>query len=71
MSLRCNKGRSALIFFAIEKSIAHALSLDKRDFQNFIEISKPYDFDIMLEIKDKEKSAIDALGVVKNDFRFY
>ena len=50
---------------------SHALSLDKRDFQNFIEISKPYDFDIMLEIKDKEKSAIDALGVVKNDFRFY
>ena len=34
------------------------------------ELSKPHDFDIMLEIKDKEKSALKALDILKNDFRF-
>ena len=48
----------------------HALTLDGKDFEKFIEISKPYDFDIMLEIKDKEKSAVNALKFVENDSRF-
>ena len=32
--------------------------------------SKPYDFDMMLEIKDKEYSALKALKIAKKDTRF-
>ncbi len=53
-----------------KKSGSHAESLDIQDFKNFIELSKSYDFDIMLEIKDKEKSAIKAVKMVENDIRF-
>ena len=49
---------------------SHAESLDIKDFKNFIELSKPYNFDIMLEIKDKEKSAIKAVKILENDIRF-
>jgi len=31
--------------------------------------SKPYDFDIMLEIKDKETSALSAMEIASNDKR--
>lgn len=48
----------------------HADTIDIIDFQNFIEKTKPYDFDIMLEIKDKEKSAIKAIDILKEDNRF-
>jgi len=32
--------------------------------------SRPYDFDIMLEIKDKKKSAEAAISVANQDNRF-
>ncbi|MBN2104540.1 UV DNA damage repair endonuclease UvsE [bacterium] len=48
----------------------HAKSLDSADFRQFIEDSCPYDFDLMLEIKDKECSAIKAVRIVKKDPRF-
>jgi len=32
--------------------------------------SKPYDFDIMLEIKDKEMSALKAIEIASQDNRF-
>ena len=50
---------------------AHAESIDQRDFRSFLRISMPYDFDIMLEIKDKEKSALSALILAQNDPRLY
>jgi UV DNA damage endonuclease len=49
---------------------SHAESIDSDHFMNFLEDSKPYDFDIMLEIKDKEKSALEALLILKKDTRF-
>ncbi len=47
----------------------HAESLESLNFQAFLHDSRPHDFDIMLEIKDKEKSAIHALNLAHNDPR--
>ncbi len=44
---------------------SHAESLDVRDFRKFLRQSQPYDFDLMLEIKDKETSALKALKIAK------
>ena len=49
---------------------SHAERIDIADFKNFIIESRPYDIDIMLEIKDKENSALEALKVVKKENRF-
>jgi UV DNA damage endonuclease len=43
-----------------ERSGSHAESIDLRDFAAFIATAGGLDFDIMLEIKDKEKSALRA-----------
>ncbi len=48
----------------------HASSLNKKTFKNFLAKTKPYDFDIMLEIKDKEKSAVNAVQIASGDARF-
>ena len=48
----------------------HAETIDIKDFNQFIKLTKPYDFDIMLEIKDKEKSVLKAIDILKNDDRF-
>jgi len=47
----------------------HAEILDLRKFRRFLHQSKPHDFDVMLEIKDKEKSAIRALRSAAGDHR--
>ena len=52
------------------RSGSHAESIDLKDFEWFLHQSMPYDFDIMLEIKDKEYSALKALKVAKIDKRF-
>ncbi|MCW4044920.1 MAG: UV DNA damage repair endonuclease UvsE [Candidatus Bathyarchaeota archaeon] len=52
-------------------SRAHAESIDMDDFQQFLEETKPIDFDVMLEIKDKEKSAIKAVKAASQDLRFH
>ena len=44
--------------------------IDTGRFKKFLEASRPNDFDIMLEIKDKEKSALKAVSVASNDTRF-
>ncbi len=44
---------------------AHAESIDLRIFRKFLAETKGVDFDIMLEIKDKEKSALKALREIK------
>jgi UV DNA damage endonuclease len=42
----------------------HATTLDLMLFRNFIMESQSVDFDLMLEIKDKEKSTILALKIL-------
>jgi UV DNA damage endonuclease len=39
------------------------------EFLQFLKETRPADFDIMLEIKDKEKSALAALGIARDDPR--
>jgi UV DNA damage endonuclease len=46
----------------------HAESIDEADFRRFMQSTKQYDFDVMLEIKDKEVSALKALKIL-NDAR--
>lgn len=48
----------------------HAHSIDPRDFKGFLADSRPIDFDCMLEIKDKEESALRAVAVARGDDRF-
>ena len=47
-----------------EKEGTHARSIDIDDFGHFIKKTKGFDFDIMCEIKDKEKSALKAADIV-------
>ncbi len=49
---------------------AHADHIDSGHFRKFLETSQPFDFDLMLEIKDKEKSALVATGIARHDSRF-
>jgi UV DNA damage endonuclease len=49
---------------------SHAEQIDIDDFRTFLETSQPYDMDIMLEIKDKERSALVAVSLAKGDPRF-
>ncbi|MDW7986121.1 MAG: UV DNA damage repair endonuclease UvsE [Nitrososphaerota archaeon] len=48
----------------------HAESINMKAFKLFLEETKPYDFDIMLEIKDKERSALKAIKIASTDPRF-
>lgn len=48
---------------------AHAQHLDEGHFVEFLNASRPYNFDLMLEIKDKETSALRALKVAAADTR--
>jgi UV DNA damage endonuclease len=49
---------------------AHVDTLVPEYFKLFLEQTKPYDFDIMLEIKDKERSVRKAVKVAWSDERF-
>jgi UV DNA damage endonuclease len=44
----------------------HADSIDISDFENFIKETKGMDFDIMLEIRDKEQSALKAYQTIQH-----
>ncbi|WP_414469774.1 UV DNA damage repair endonuclease UvsE [Methanobacterium sp. ACI-7] len=48
----------------------HIESIDLDHFRMFLKETKNFDFDIMLEIKDKETSALKAVKVLKDDPRF-
>ncbi len=48
----------------------HAETLNLGIFREFLEATKPFDFDIMLEIKDKEMSALKAIEIASQDDRF-
>jgi UV DNA damage endonuclease len=43
----------------------HTATLDLVSFEKFLKQTEGLDFDIMLEIKDKEKSALKALDLVR------
>jgi len=49
---------------------AHAQSLSPAAFRRFLKLSRPYDFDIMIEIKDKERSAARAIEAARRDRPF-
>jgi UV DNA damage endonuclease len=49
----------------------HAASIDVGKFRKFLIETRPLDFDVMLEIKDKEKSAKEAVQAALSDRRFY
>jgi UV DNA damage endonuclease len=49
-----------------ERKGAHATSIDEERFKKFLEEMKKHEFDIMLEIKDKEKSALKAVKIAKS-----
>jgi UV DNA damage endonuclease len=49
---------------------AHAERIDLDVFKEFLKGSKPFDFDLMLEIKDKERSAAAAVEKARSDPRF-
>ena len=48
---------------------SHAHALDEEDFLRFLEESRPHNFDLMLEVKDKEASALRALALAQGDPR--
>jgi len=48
----------------------HAESINLKHFRRFLGETRPFDFDIMLEIKDKEKSALKAVKAAFRDQRF-
>jgi len=50
---------------------SHTEHIDINHFEMFLKQTGDIDFDIMLEIKDKETSALKALDIVKKDNRFY
>ncbi len=52
-----------------ERKGRHAQSIDPRAFRKFLEDTKPSDFDLMLEIKDKERSALKAIEIASGDPR--
>ena len=49
---------------------SHGGTVNMEHFRKFLETTEPYDFDIMLEIKDKERSALKAVEIAKDDIRF-
>jgi UV DNA damage endonuclease len=49
---------------------AHAEHIDPEDFQRFLDETRPFDLDIMLEIKDKEKSTREAIAIARMDPRY-
>lgn len=49
---------------------SHAKIIDTESFKKFIYETGDFDFDVMLEIKDKEKSAIKAVEIASDDSRF-
>jgi UV DNA damage endonuclease len=54
----------------IKGKCRHADSIDLNHFKRFLENTKDYDFDVMIEIKDKEKSLIAAKDIIYNDIRY-
>jgi hypothetical protein len=48
---------------------SHTESIDLKLFRRFLEETRSYDFDITLEITDKEHSALKVVALVRGDER--
>ena len=48
-----------------QKKGKHAETLDTKHFKHFLRSTSPFDYDLMLEIKDKEQSALKAIKIAK------
>jgi len=55
---------------AAGRTAAHTGTLDPRHFESFLAATAGHDIDVMLEIKDKERSAIAAVELARGDKRF-
>jgi len=53
--------------YAGERKGRHAESLDDDDFAHFLETAQGIDCDVMLEIKDKERSALRAVEIYQRE----
>lgn len=53
------------------RKVSHTESIDSSHFERFLATTQPYDVDIMLEIKDKEASALKAVEIARKDRRFF
>lgn len=53
----------------IKGKYSHAETIKLDHFTQFIQETRDFDFDIMLEIKNKEKSALKAIEILRNDPR--
>ncbi len=53
-----------------DKKGKHTETIDLGNFRKFLEETRPFDFDVMLEIKDKEISALKAIETASQDKRF-
>ncbi|MBD3346133.1 MAG: UV DNA damage repair endonuclease UvsE [Chitinivibrionales bacterium] len=53
-----------------ERRGKHVESIDIKDFKRFLALSSPVNFDCMLEIKNKERSAQKAIAAASKDSRF-
>ncbi|MFX1376338.1 MAG: UV DNA damage repair endonuclease UvsE [Promethearchaeota archaeon] len=51
----------------IKGMCSHADEIDLNHFADFINESRDFEYDVMLEIKNKEKSVIQAIKILKND----
>ena len=49
-----------------QKPGKHSKTINENEFKKFIKNTEEFDFDIMLEIKDKEVSAFKARNILKN-----
>ncbi len=54
----------------IKRQPSHADNIQLEHFKTFINKTKNYNFDLMLEIKDKERSALKAIKLLEYDPRF-
>jgi UV DNA damage endonuclease len=53
------------------RKVSHTESIESSHFERFLATTRPYDVDIMLEIKDKEASALKAVEIAQKDRRFF
>ena len=51
--------------------VSHMESIDTYHFIHFLTATSDFDFDLMLEIKDKELSALKAVEIARKDKRFF
>jgi UV DNA damage endonuclease len=65
---------SPIVHYSSEHSLkgkpSHIEKININHFKDFLDKTKKYDFDLMLEIKDKEQSTLKVIKLLENDPRF-